>query len=85
MPHRFAIFTTALLLLASASPCVHAQGVEPGLERAVKWKWNVAPPTSAAWGLPQREVPVLQQRSSSQAANPAASDQNIYTVKKVMC
>ncbi len=84
MPHRFAIFSTALLLLASASPRAHAQGVEPGLERAVKWKWNVAPPTSAAWGLPPREVPVLQQRSSSQAANPAAaaSDQNIYTVKK---
>ena len=84
MPHRFAIFPTALLLLASASSRVHAQGVEPGLERAVKWKWNVAPPTSAAWGLPPREVPVLQQRSSSQVANPAASasDQNIYTVKK---
>ena len=84
MLHRFAIFSTALLLLASASPRAHAQGVEPGLERAVKWKWNVAPPTSAAWGLPPREVPVLQQRSSSQAANPAAaaSDQNIYTVKK---
>jgi len=84
MPHRFAIFSTALLLLASASPRAQAQGVEPGLERAVKWKWNVAPPTSAAWGLPPREVPVLQQRSSSQAANPAAaaSDQNIYTVKK---
>lgn len=82
MPHRFAIFSTALLLLASASSHAYAQGVEPGLERAVKWKWNVAPPTSAAWGLPPREVPILQQRSSSQAANPAASDQNIYTVKK---
>ncbi|MFM8763463.1 MAG: LysM peptidoglycan-binding domain-containing protein, partial [Spartobacteria bacterium] len=84
MPHRFAIFSTALLLLASTSPLARAQGVEPGLERAVTWKWNVAPPTSPAWGLPPREVPVLQQRSSSQAANPAAaaSDQNIYTVKK---
>jgi LysM repeat protein len=84
MPHRLAIFTTAILLLATASPCVRAQGVEPGLERAVKWKWNVAPPTSAAWGLAPREVPVLQQRPAGQSGNVAAPqpDQNTYTVKK---
>jgi len=84
MPHRFAIFSTAILLLANACPCAYAQGVEPGLERAVKWKWNVAPPTSASWGLPPREVPVLQQRPAGQSGNTAAShlDQNIYIVKK---
>jgi len=84
MHHRRAIFSIAILFLASVSPCARAQGVEPGLERAVKWKWNVAPPTSASWGLPPREVPVLQQRPAVQSGSTAApqSDQNIYTVKK---
>jgi len=84
MPHRFAIFSTAILLLATVCPCAYAQGVEPGLERAVKWKWNVAPPTTASWGLPPREVPVLQQRPAGQSGNTAAPqlDQNIYIVKK---
>jgi len=81
MLHRFAIFSAALLLLAFASPLARAQDVEPGLERAVKWKWNVAPPTSPAWGLLPREVPVLQQ-SVSQSANTSTTDQNIHTVKK---
>ncbi len=84
MRHRFAIFSTAILLLAPVFFPALAQTVEPGLERAVKWKWNVAPPTSAAWGLPTREVPVLQQRPSTQSGSTAAllSAQDIYTVKK---
>jgi len=84
MLHRFAIFTTVIFLLATAFPHAHAQGVEPGLERAVKWKWNVAPPTSTAWGLPPREVPVLQQRPIGQSGNTPVPqpDQNIYIVKK---
>jgi LysM repeat protein len=50
----------------------------------VKWKWNVAPPTSTAWGLPPREVPVLQQRPIGQSGNTPVPqpDQNIYIVKK---
>jgi LysM repeat protein len=48
-------------------PVAKAQGIEPGLERAVKWKWNVAPPVSAAWGLPVREVPVIAQAQPSAA------------------
>lgn len=84
MPHRLAISFSTILLLAPAFFQARAQSVEPGLERAVKWKWNVAPPTSAAWGLPPREVPVIHQRPTAQSGNAAAlqDDPNIYTVKK---
>lgn len=84
MLRRFAFFSTTLLLLSCASISTLAQSIEPGLERAVKWKWNVAPPTSPAWGLPGREVPVIHQQPHARAENSNAllADQNTYTVKK---
>jgi len=82
MPHRPAILSAAVFLLSSACPLALAQSVEPGLERAVKWKWSVAPPTSSAWGLPPREVPVLQQHPAARSLAAPQLDHNTYTVKK---
>ena len=85
MPYSFALFISVLFLLVSICAQSQAQNIEPGLERAVKWKWNVAPPANASWGLPLREVPVIEQRSVAQPANAALAPQlpqNIYTVKK---
>jgi len=82
MPYRPAIFSAIVFLLASACPPARAQTVEPGLERAVKWKWNVAPPLSASWGLPPREVPVLQQHQASRSFVAPPQDHNTYIVKK---
>ncbi|MEI8292768.1 MAG: LysM peptidoglycan-binding domain-containing protein [bacterium] len=85
MLHRFFILPVALLLLASSTTRASEQGIEPGLERAVKWKWNVAPPVSAAWGLPPREVPMIPQASSTTSGGLAAAPQavqNTYIVQK---
>jgi LysM repeat protein/lipoprotein-anchoring transpeptidase ErfK/SrfK len=85
MPYSFALFISVVFLLVSICAQSQAQNIEPGLERAVKWKWNVAPPANASWGLPLREVPVIEQRSVAQPANAALAPQlpqNIYTVKK---
>ena len=42
----------AAVVLASG---VASAAVEPGLEQAVEWKWEVAPPASDEWGMPLPE------------------------------
>ena len=57
---------------------------EPGLERAVNWKWWIVPSVpSQSWSLPPQKVPVLidpLKRSAPSA--PPALDESLYTVKK---
>jgi len=68
---------------ATAAPLVFAQQtqVEPGLQRAVNWKWSVAPWDNYRWGLDPREVPVLAAQSPSQA--PAQPEMpRVHTIKK---
>jgi LysM repeat protein/lipoprotein-anchoring transpeptidase ErfK/SrfK len=68
---------------ATAAPVVSAQQtqVEPGLQRAVNWKWSVAPWDNYRWGLDPREVPVLAAQSPSQA--PAQPEMpRVHTIKK---
>ena len=68
---------------AAAAPVVSAQEtqVEPGLQRAVNWKWSVAPWDNYRWGLDPREVPVLAAQSASQA--PAQPEMpRVHTIKK---
>jgi LysM repeat protein/lipoprotein-anchoring transpeptidase ErfK/SrfK len=68
---------------ATAAPLVFAQQtqVEPGLQRAVNWKWSVAPWDNYRWGLDPREVPVLAAQSPSQArAQPEMP--RVHTIKK---
>lgn len=61
-------------------PCVQAsRDVEPGLESAVKWKWDVIPSPATRWGLPNRQVPTLTARSTSKTAT---RDGGIHTVRK---
>lgn len=43
--------------LAQSVPAPPAQGVEPGLEEAVKWKWKAVPSDEKAWGLELPEPP----------------------------
>ncbi len=56
--------------------------VEPGLETAVKWKWDVIPSPATRWGLPTRDVPVLATRSTQGRNDPYARDAAIHTVRK---
>lgn len=68
---------------AAAAPVVSAQETqaEPGLQRAVNWKWSVAPWDNYRWGLDPREVPVLAAQSASQA--PAQPEMpRVHTIKK---
>ena len=68
---------------ATAAPVVSAQQtqVEPGLQRAVNWKWSVAPWDNYRWGLDPREVPVLAAQSSSQG--PVQPEMpRVHTIKR---
>jgi LysM repeat protein/lipoprotein-anchoring transpeptidase ErfK/SrfK len=57
--------------------------VEPGLEKAVKWKWSVAGPGNSVWGLPDRSVPVVR-TTPSEPTPPAAFQQQgpTHTVRR---
>jgi LysM repeat protein/lipoprotein-anchoring transpeptidase ErfK/SrfK len=58
------------------------QRPEPGMERAVNWKWQVIPSAPGQpWGLPPQRVPVLANSPQTAAKNPEA-DPGIYTIKK---
>ena len=73
---------SAALLACTTSLLALEVGPEPGLERAVNWKWSVVPsPPSQPWRLPPQRVPVL---ASTQNHTVKAPDANpgIYTIKK---
>lgn len=69
-------------IFASALPLVSAQQpqVEPGLQRAVNWKWSVAPWDNYRWGLDPREVPVLATQEPSRPPQPETP--RTHVVKK---
>jgi LysM repeat protein/lipoprotein-anchoring transpeptidase ErfK/SrfK len=83
------IFTTIVLaplgLLAQATPgkALAPARIEPGLEKAVKWKWRVAPSNPKDWGL---EVPDLARTAPAAAPAPSPlqeqSGEMLYEVKR---
>ena len=73
---------SAALLACTSSLLALEAGPEPGLERAVTWKWSVVPsPPSQPWRLPPQRVQVLANSTTTAPATPTA-DPGIYTVKK---
>ncbi len=73
---------SAALLACSGSLLALEAGPEPGLERAVHWKWSVAPSTaSQPWRLPPQRIQVLVDSAKLPAAAPLA-DAGVYTIKK---
>ncbi|MFM8364678.1 MAG: LysM peptidoglycan-binding domain-containing protein, partial [Verrucomicrobiota bacterium] len=80
-PISYLLAYTFLLLCSLHLLSANQAGPEPGLERAVKWKWWVVPslPTQP-WNLPVQKVPVLV--DASKPATSAPVDESIYTIKK---
>jgi LysM repeat protein len=79
------------LLMAAAIVTLQAKEstslrIEPGLERAVKWKWSVASSEGIEWGLPARDVPVVQAPANSapfaSAPRPAEPTLSVYVVRQ---
>jgi LysM repeat protein len=78
------LLSSIFLLLCSTPVHANQPRPEPGLERAVNWKWWVVPsvPTQP-WSLPPQKVPVLIDSSKpSTPGVPPAIDESLYTVKK---
>ena len=80
-----------LLLPAAAIVTLNAKEssplrIEPGLERAVKWKWAVAASDGIDWGLPAREVPVVQTQPNASQSVPATRQAvppvSVYVVRQ---
>lgn len=72
----FSLVYGQVLTVNSSSP------VEPGLEKAIKWKWSVLPSDSANWGL---RLPALPKPTPTavQVATPAPAIQfTEYTVRR---
>ena len=84
LPLSFLLFSIFWLLCSL--PLLHANQPrpEPGLERAVNWKWWVVPSVpSQSWSLPPQKVPVLiDPLKPSSPSAPPALDESLYTVKK---
>ncbi len=73
---------SAALLFCTSSLIALEAGPEPGLERAVNWKWSVIPsPANQPWRLPPQRVQVLANSQNHTAKTPKA-DSGIYTIKK---
>jgi LysM repeat protein len=86
MQHRVSLVIilrvcVGFLFVASSFPA-RSQSVEPGLERAVKWKWTVVEPRTSEWGLPVRDVPVLQPRPVAPSGTAVIGNPQLYIVKK---
>jgi len=56
--------------------------IEPGLEKAVKWKWSVSPSREADWGLALPEPPPPLPVNETPEAKPARDSADSYVVKK---
>jgi LysM repeat protein len=73
---------SAALLACSTSLLALEVGPEPGLERAVNWKWSVIPSSAnQPWRLPPQRVQVLT-NSQNHTAKVPETDPGIYTIKK---
>ena len=73
-------FTIASHPLVAKPPA--APRVEPGLERAVKWKWSVQANEDGDWGLPVHDVPMLHSESTNTHPHPSPTPPSTYEVKK---
>lgn len=81
LPVSYLLSTIFWLLCSLTLLHANTPRPEPGLERAVNWKWWVVPSVpSQPWGLPPQKVPVLV--DASRPAARALADDSIYTVKK---
>ncbi len=82
---RHAFFQAALLLAASASGVFSQSGgftrVEPGLERAVRWKWSVQPSPQTDWGLELPKPPPALPADATPTPIPL-DRQNSYEVQR---
>jgi LysM repeat protein len=56
--------------------------IEPGLERAVDWKWRVAPAETKEWGMPLPEALRPKPLAAAEKATPALPRPASYEVKK---
>lgn len=73
---------STVLLACTGSLLALEAGPEPGLERAVQWKWRVVPPPSTQpWSLPPQRVPALVTSPQPSSAAPQV-DTALYIVKK---
>lgn len=71
----------AVFAMAVPVVCAQQAQVEPGLQRAVNWKWSVAPWDNYRWGLDPREVPALAPAGESVSkAEPAMP--SVHVIKK---
>ncbi len=89
MPNRwdqiFRLLLCGLALgTARAQPAAASavQGVERGLEEAVKWKWSVVPSEDRSWGLDLPEPPPAVAMDGTLPVRPAANPAGTYEVKK---
>ncbi|MEI8283975.1 MAG: LysM peptidoglycan-binding domain-containing protein, partial [bacterium] len=76
-----------MILFSVASPSLIAKTstgprLEPGLERAVKWKWTVEANADSEWGLPIQDIPALHPTPSTAQPNQLALTPSTYEVKK---
>ena len=79
--------TSGLSAQVPASKPLAGQRVEPGLEKALRWKWWVAPSADKDWGLPIPERPALPAEaatapSPSGAPRPTTDPAALYEVKR---
>lgn len=88
---RFSLFRSLsmIVIAGSLSGSLLAQTVlkpssriEPGLERAVDWKWWVAPAETKEWGMPLPEALRPKPPGAGDATAPATSRPETYEVKK---
>lgn len=68
-----------VLLLGTAYGQGGLTGVEPGLEKAVKWKWQMAPSEKKDWGLELPEPPPVP---AALVPMPVATPGNSYEVRR---
>ena len=73
----FSVASTSLIAKTSTGP-----RLEPGLERAVKWKWTVEANADSDWGLPIQDIPALHPTASTAQPNQLALNPSTYEVKK---
>lgn len=72
----------ALAGAAFGQPRPPLTAVEPGLERAVRWKWRVVPSASETWGLVAPVVPLPREAAPAAPGEISASRPDAYVVKR---
>ena len=65
-----------------ASGAFASTPIEPGLEAALKWKWQVIPSPSSQWGLPHSNIPKASAKATTIGITPFEAQQNIHIVRQ---